>query len=127
MKGNKWLYLAVIIIILSVLLVSLFIKQPEQPKPALSLEDIPPFSEDAFVILNNNQPNFTPDDLKTGSYEFYSKLDRLGRCGYAVACVGKELMPTEDREEISSVTPSGIRMFLGLVPTWAASLPWICR
>lgn len=42
-----------------------------------------------------------------GVFESYSELDRLGRCGVAFACIGVELMPTEDRESISSVTPSG--------------------
>lgn len=39
------------------------------------------------------------------SFETYSELDTLGRCGVAYANVGQDLMPTEDRESISSVTP----------------------
>ena len=41
------------------------------------------------------------------AFESYAELDTLGRCGVAFASVGKELMPTEDRESISDVTPSG--------------------
>ena len=107
MKHNKWLYLVVVLLVLVAFLACRFMKQPEQPEPAISLEDIPPFSENAFVILNNNQPDFAADDLKAEAYEFYSSLDRLGRCGYTMACVGKELMPTEDRESISHIKPTG--------------------
>lgn len=71
------------------------------------LGDIPAFSGEPYVILNNNQPKFDADQLVTTSYEKYSELDSLGRCGVAMACVGKDIMPTEDREDIGSVKPSG--------------------
>lgn len=74
---------------------------------SISLENIPAFSGDPFVVLQDNQPNFTQKDMTVTAYEFYSELDFLGRCGYAMACIGRELMPTEDRESISSVKPSG--------------------
>ena len=45
--------------------------------------------------------------LKKGSWERYSDLDFLGRVGEANAMLGKELMPQEKREDISSVYPSG--------------------
>ena len=73
----------------------------------ISLENIPAFSGEPFVVLQDNQPNFTQADMTTSAYEYYSDLDILGRCGYAMACIGRELMPTEDRESISSVKPSG--------------------
>ena len=41
------------------------------------------------------------------SFEEYSELDILGRCGVAVSSVGKDIMPTEERESIGSVKPSG--------------------
>ena len=72
-----------------------------------SVEGIPDYSGKPYVALNGNQPEFTDEEKVTSSYEFYSELDSLGRCGYTVACVGKEIMPTEDRESISSVKPSG--------------------
>lgn len=40
-------------------------------------------------------------------YEFYSELDSLGRCGYALALVGPETMPTEERGAIGHIKPSG--------------------
>lgn len=63
--------------------------------------------ENAFVILNDNKPYFTADEITTNAFESYSDLDSLGRCGVAFACVSKELMPTSERESISSVYPSG--------------------
>ena len=75
--------------------------------PLISLDSIPEYSGKAYVAINGNVPFFEEDELTTVAYESYSELDGLGRCGVAVACVGKELMPTEDRESISSVFPSG--------------------
>ena len=74
---------------------------------AVSVEAVPPYSGHAYAVINDNQPLFETDELVTDAYEYYSELDYLDRCGYAMACVGLELMPTEERESISSVKPSG--------------------
>ena len=74
---------------------------------AVSVDDVPAYNGHAYAVINDNQPLFDADDLVTDSYEYYSPLDGLGRCGYAMACVGRDLMPTEERESISSVKPSG--------------------
>lgn len=74
---------------------------------AVSVEQIPAYSGHAYALINDNQPLFDADDWITDAYEYYSELDYLGRCGYAMACVGLELMPTEERDSISSVKPSG--------------------
>ena len=71
------------------------------------LSTIPEYSGEAYVAINGNEPNFEEKDLTTESYEFYSELDHLGRCGVTVACLGQDLMPTEERESISHVKPSG--------------------
>ena len=68
---------------------------------------VPKFSGTPYVALNGNQPVFSSDEITTSSYEFYSDLDNLGRCGYTEACIGKDIMPTTGRESISSVKPSG--------------------
>ena len=70
-------------------------------------EGIAPYSGTPYIALNDNKPTFVAGEITNVSYEFYSELDSLGRCGYTVACVGKDIMPTEDRESISSVKPSG--------------------
>lgn len=74
---------------------------------AATPDDVPAFSGTPYVILNGNKPEFKDDEITEKSYEFYSDLDNLGRCGYTMACVGKDIMPTEERESISSVKPTG--------------------
>ena len=75
---------------------------------SFSLEDIPAYAGDPYVAIDGNQPDFPEEDqTSTESFETYSPLDALGRCGVAYANIGQDLMPTEDRESISSVTPSG--------------------
>ena len=76
-------------------------------KASFALSDIPEFTTEPFVVINNNIPEFTDEELTTESFEKYSSLDRYGRCGVAFACIGLDLMPTEDRGNISSVKPSG--------------------
>lgn len=68
---------------------------------------IPKYSDKASVVLNGNSPAFDADEITTVSYESYGKLDRLGRCTTAEACIGKDLMPAEARGSIGSVKPSG--------------------
>ena len=75
--------------------------------PSATLDGIPAFSGDPYVNIDEGQPQFTEDELTTTSYEHYSELDRLGRCGVVMACCGRDLMPTGDRGNISSVYPSG--------------------
>lgn len=72
-----------------------------------TLADVPEFSDEPYVIINDNKPNFAESDLVTDSYEYYSPLDSLGRCGYVMACVGTDIMPTEERGAIGMVKPTG--------------------
>lgn len=86
--------------------------EPTTQKPAtdnssVSLSDIPAFSNKPYVEINDNKPEFLSSDLTTSSYEYYSDLDSLGRCGVAVACIGQDIMPTEKRGEIGQVKPTG--------------------
>lgn len=71
------------------------------------LSSIPAYSGKAYVAVNDNVPNFSETDLTTTSYEQYSDLDRLGRCGVVVANIGKDIMPTMERGSIGMVKPSG--------------------
>ena len=72
-----------------------------------TLEEVPEYTGQPYVEINDNEPTFTEDELTTDSYEEYSPLDELGRCQTAEACVGEDLMPTQKRESISSVKPTG--------------------
>lgn len=72
-----------------------------------TLDNIPAYSGQSYVYLNNNVPSFSESDYTTESFERYSELDVLGRCGVAYANIGVDLMPTEERGSIGSVKPSG--------------------
>lgn len=80
----------------------------ESIQTSFNLDDIPEFDgKTPYVIINNNEPNFPEEDFNSNSFEKYSELDSLGRCGVAYANVSKETMPTEARGEISKVKPTG--------------------
>ena len=66
---------------------------------------LPSYQGQPWVAVADNVPYF--EQVTTQSFESYSPLDTLGRCGLAWACVGRDLMPTEDRGSIGSVKPSG--------------------
>ena len=72
-----------------------------------SLTDIPEYSNKPYVEINGNEPYFTEEEIVVDSFEQYDSLDQLGRCTKATACLGKDLMPTEPREQISEVKPTG--------------------
>lgn len=62
---------------------------------------------DPYMLVDENVPGFSEDEITTESFEHYSELDALGRCGVATACIGTDLMPTEKRGNISRVKPTG--------------------
>ena len=64
----------------------------------------------AYTVLNNNIPEFSENEITTTAFEEYSELDDLGRCGVAFACIGEEIMPTEERGAIGQIKPSGWQM-----------------
>lgn len=79
----------------------------DESEPTINIGEIPEYSGESYVTIANNIPNFTDSELKTESFETYSDLDSLGRCGIAYANIGQDLMPTEDRGSIGQVKPSG--------------------
>lgn len=75
----------------------------------LSLEDIPEYTNNIYIEINNNKPYFSEKDYITEPFERYSELDEKGRCGVAYANICKEIMPVDGqvRESISKVKPTG--------------------
>ena len=73
----------------------------------ISLDSIPAYSGEPYVVINGNQPFFDDSELTTTSFESYSELDALNRCGVAMANVSPDTMPTEDRGNIGQVKPTG--------------------
>lgn len=69
--------------------------------------EIPEYSGTPYIEINGNEPLFTESDMTVKAFEEYSDLDFLGRCGVCFANVCRELMPTAERESISSVKPTG--------------------
>lgn len=92
---------------------SIFLVSPNLPVYADSRtqsvdpKTIPEYSGEPYFVLEDNIPSFTIEDAEKGSFETYSELDELGRCGTAYANIGMDLMPTEERDSIGSVKPSG--------------------
>ena len=81
---------------------------PQSGGSSATLDSIPAYSGQAYVELNGNQPAFTDQEKgDTQSFEDYTPLDALGRCGVAYANLSPELMPTQERGEIGQVKPAG--------------------
>ena len=79
----------------------------EDASADVTLADVPAYSGTAYVEINGNAPSFSDEELASESFEDYSELDELGRCGVAFALIGTETMPTEERGSIGMVKPSG--------------------
>ena len=101
--------LALLALLVLVFLASLFGKSSKDQSGEATDIKIPDYSGAPFVIINNNIPFFDENDYAKETFELYSKLDSLGRCGVAYANVSRELMPTEERGKIRDIKPSGWR------------------
>ena len=73
----------------------------------VDLSTVAEYSSEPYIELSGNHPNFSAKELVNKSFEKYSELDGLGRCGVAYACIGKDIMPTEERGSIGQVKPTG--------------------
>ena len=110
---RKLLFLPLLVLVVSLIFSSCALLDsvyfPEVPKEeeSFTLDSIPEFDgATPYVTINGNVPFFDSEDTSK-SYEEYSPLDYLGRCGAAISCIGIDLMPTEDRGSIGQVKPSG--------------------
>lgn len=82
----------------------------------ITAENIPEYDGEPYVVINDNEPEFS-EELKTGEdFEVYGNLDRQGRCTAAVASLSVDTQPAgnEKRGDISSVHPSG----------WMSGMGW---
>ena len=108
MWKSRWLSLLFLLFALLAALTGCVVAPPSAPPPPQpTLQDIPAFLGEPYVELCGGQPEFTEEDLTTEAFEFYSELDALGRCGTAYANICRELMPTEERDSIGQIKPSG--------------------
>ena len=81
----------------------------EEPTPDAVFDpsDVPEYAGEPYAVIHGNVPFFTAEELTDVSFETYAELDGLGRCGTALASVGTDIMPTEERGSIGSVKPTG--------------------
>lgn len=82
----------------------LYREYTQTTEEVVSIDNIPEYSGSAYCNLEDYD-TLKDVDWKEG-YESYSS-DSLGRCTTAKALVGVETMPTDDREDISNVEPTG--------------------
>ncbi len=73
----------------------------------LEIDSIPPYSGEPYIEINDGLPAFLKSDLNIPTFEYYSPLDHLGRCGVATANISKDLMPSEPRGYIGDIRPTG--------------------
>ena len=107
MKKRKNVFLCLIMALSLVCNLAVMPASAETQKEKITLSNLPAYSGEAYVELNNNLPSFKTSDLTKKAFEKYSDLDELGRCGAAYANVCKETMPTEERGAIGMIKPSG--------------------
>lgn len=83
--------------------------KPEITQSYNSINEIPDYSGQIYIKINNNIPYFNENEYTTEPFERYSNLDEKGRCGVAFANICKEIMPPkgDKRGDISSVKPTG--------------------
>ena len=73
-----------------------------------SLSEVPAYSGDASITINNNVPEFTDRQLSSKeSYQKYGRLDSLGRATACTALIDKDTMPVTGRGSIGMIKPSG--------------------
>ena len=112
MKNNKH-YLCRLTCILTLLLTFMgcsvldLQKNDDIGSTSISIEEIPEYSGEPYVVINDNIPGFSETEITDQSFEQYNELDSLGRCGTAIASIGRDLMPTEERGSIGQVKPTG--------------------
>lgn len=75
--------------------------------PVVDLKDIPAWSGEPWVEVEDNVPNFAKDEMVKHAFEEYARLDDWDRCGTAYACVNTRLMPDGPIGSIQEIHPSG--------------------
>lgn len=99
--------------LIAVLLASLFgcaslpQERPQEDAVTITIDEAPVYSGDPYVVINDNEPSFSSEELESDSFESYGELDDLGRCTIAFANLSSELMPQGERGSIGQVKPSG--------------------
>lgn len=104
-----------IIVFLICIIIAIFTVERQEPQITdvaqtptyFDINTIPEYTDKIYITLNNNNPYFEENEYTKEPFETYSKLDKLGRCGVAYANICKEIMPKEERGNISQIVPTG--------------------
>ncbi len=72
-----------------------------------SIAEIPAYTGKDYEPLNGGIPYFTLKNAEYEDMEYYSSLDELGRVGVCFAIIGPDSMPTQEREGIGMIKPTG--------------------
>lgn len=112
-KGKLFKFFRIIITLALLVLAIIYVRfqirssSEEVRRVKASIGDIPEYTGKPYVEINGNSPFFTENDYTVSTFETYSDLDWLDRCGVAYANVGRELMPTQPRGDIGHIRPTG--------------------
>ena len=74
---------------------------------SISFKDIPSYNGKPYVFINGNKPYFKNSEYTLKAFKHFSDLDYLGRCQKAYACLSDRSLPTEKRQSIGMVKPTG--------------------
>lgn len=79
----------------------------------VNIDNIPPYSGEMVISINNDVPYFEDKDITTENFEIYSTLDEFNRAGVAFANICKYTMPPKETKRGSiSYKPTGWIQYL---------------
>lgn len=79
----------------------------------VSINDIPEYSGQIVIDINNNVPYFKDTEITIENFEYYSQLDEIDRAGAAFANICRYTMPPEGTKRGSlSYKPTGWVQYL---------------
>ena len=79
----------------------------------INIDDIPKYSGEIVININNDVPYFEDKDITTENFEVYSTLDKFNRAGVAFANICKYTMPPKGTKRGSiSYKPTGWVQYL---------------
>lgn len=79
----------------------------------IRIEELPEYSGQIVIDINNNVPYFENDDITTENFENYSEFDEYNRAGVAFANICVDTMPPEGKKRGNiSYKPTGWIQYL---------------
>lgn len=108
-RKRRWPWLVLIVIVVLAIVAAVLyqsaVKKDYTTPPFY--DDLAEYHGEPVAEVNGGLVFFEAAEITDQSFEKYSKLDKLGRCGVAVACLSTDTMPTEERGDIGMIKPAG--------------------